>query len=103
MYKVHLPATTKQVMSVEVADNWMTPIIHFLVDMTLPKSREEARTLRRQAAHYVYIHKRFFKKGFSMPLLTCVTLEEGTYIFKEIHEEIYKKHSRPRSLVQKML
>ena len=62
MYEVDLLATKEQVMSMEVAVNWMTPIIHFLMNGTLPDNLEEARTLQQRAAHYVYIQERLFKK-----------------------------------------
>ena len=87
--------------NLEVADSWMTPI--FLVDGSLPENQEEAKSLQIRAAHYVYDQRWSFKKGFSMPLLTCITPEEGVYVFKEIHEGICINHSGHMYLFQKIL
>lgn len=38
-----------------------------------------------------------FKKGFSLPLLKCVTTYEATKIFEEIHEGICGNHIGYRS------
>ena len=37
-----------------------------------------------------------YKKGFTLPLLKCVSPEEGNYILREIHEGIGESHSGSR-------
>ena len=84
-----------------MVETWMTPIIRFLVDGSFLENREKAKSLQQRAAQYVYDQGQLFKKGFSMPLLTCITLEEGVNVFKEIHKGICDNYSRPRVQCQK--
>lgn len=81
----------------------MTPIINYLVNGVLPDDKNEARTLRRRAAHYAYKFGQLYKRGFSVPLLKCVTPERGLYIMQEIHEGIFGNHSGPRTLFHKVI
>jgi hypothetical protein len=43
------------------------------------------------------------KKGFTLPLLKCISLEEETYILQEIHEGICGNHSGARMLAHKAI
>ena len=38
-----------------------------------------------------------------MPYLKCLAPDEAIYVLREIHEGIYGNHSRPQSLVGKMI
>ncbi|KAL5574548.1 hypothetical protein UlMin_016247 [Ulmus minor] len=64
----------------------MTPIVGYLLKGELPQDRMEARTLRMRVARYTYLSGQLYKRGFSNPLLKCVTADQGLYIMREIHE-----------------
>ncbi|KAL5549671.1 hypothetical protein UlMin_004902 [Ulmus minor] len=71
----------------------MTPIIRYLVTGELPIDKNEARKLRRRSAHYAYKYEQLYKKGYSVPLLKCITPERGLYVMQEIHEGVCRNHS----------
>ena len=83
--------------------SWMTPIISFLLDGHLPQNTDEARKIRKRAARFTILNDTLYKKGFSMPYLKCVDMDETKYILQEIHEGVCGDHAGPRSLVSKVI
>ncbi|CAL8133932.1 unnamed protein product [Prunus armeniaca] len=49
------------------------------------------------------INVAFYKHGFSLPYLRCLTPEEGNYVLREIHEGICGNHLGARSLAHKAI
>ncbi|KAL5561518.1 hypothetical protein UlMin_031265 [Ulmus minor] len=88
---------------VEEEETWMTPIIRYLVTGECPIDKNEARKLRRRSAHYAYKYEQLYKRGYSVPLLKCITPERGLYVMQEIHEGVCGNHSGPRSLFHKVI
>ena len=88
---------------VEEAETWMTPIIRYLIAGELPIDKNEARKLRMHSAHYAFNFGQLYKKGYSVPLLKCITPERGLYVMQEIHEGVCGNHSGPRSLFHKVI
>nr|XP_023892464.1 uncharacterized protein LOC112004448 [Quercus suber] len=88
---------------IQNTDSWMTPIISFLQDGHLPPNADEARKIKKRATRFTILNDAFYKRGFSMPYLKCVSEEEAKYILEEIHEGICGDHAVPRSLVSKVL
>ena len=54
-----------EVQQIEGGENWMTPIVAYLKDGSLPEKRDEAKKLRIRSAKYVFINKVLYKRGFS--------------------------------------
>ena len=71
---------------------WMEPIVKFLTKGVLPVAPQAASKVRRQAPWFVMMEGELMKRGFSHPLLTCVSQEDGLYVIKEIHEGICGRH-----------
>ncbi|XP_074336596.1 uncharacterized protein LOC141673754 [Apium graveolens] len=84
-----------EIMQVDEApkETWMTPILAYICEGTLPEDKFKARRLRYQAARYVIYDKVLYKRGFNQPLLRCVDKEEENYILREVHEGICGNHS----------
>ncbi|XP_022895251.1 uncharacterized protein LOC111409432 [Olea europaea var. sylvestris] len=91
----------EELLWIEGTPLWMQPIIAYLKEQTLPASRDEARKLRRRAAHFFLQEDTLYKRGFASPLLRCVGGEEATYILREIHEGICENHSEGTALAHK--
>ena len=62
--------------------SWMDPIIPYLKIGELLGKRTEARILRIKTAHYMIYDNKLYKRGYSMPLLKCVTPFEADYIIR---------------------
>uniref|UniRef100_A0A2N9IUL6 Uncharacterized protein n=1 Tax=Fagus sylvatica TaxID=28930 RepID=A0A2N9IUL6_FAGSY len=77
----HSPSHLEEEVSpIDVSNSWMTPIVNYLEDETLPSDPAEARKLK------VRIHK-----------------AEANYVMREVHEGICGNHSGARSLVHKLV
>lgn len=74
---------------------WAAEILRYLRDSQLPKDRDEAR--------YSLLDDVLYKRGFSLPLLRCLSEEEADYVLREIHERICGNHSRGRSMAHKAI
>ena len=54
-----------EVLQVQNEVNWMTPIISYLKDRSIPEGKDEARRLRVWLAKYVLLNDVLYKRGFS--------------------------------------
>ena len=93
----------EQAVNVTGSDSWMTPITRYLKDGILLDDKVEARVLRTRSTRYTLIGDQLYRRGFSAPLLRCVTSEEVDYIMREIHEGICGNHTVARSLANKVV
>ncbi|XP_021808608.1 uncharacterized protein LOC110752301 [Prunus avium] len=81
--------------------SWMDPIHAYLASGTLPDDKAEAKTLHRRSARYVLVNQILYRRGHSLPLLRCLTPQQGDYVLQEIHEGACWNHSGTRSLAFK--
>ena len=85
---------TKQgVMELIQEPSWMDPIVTYLKIGKQPEDRTEARILRLKVARYVLYDDKVYRRGYSMPLLRCVTPSEAKYILREIQEVTCGNHT----------
>jgi hypothetical protein len=84
----------------EVSD-WRKDIINYLQNGALPSERKSAMQLRMRAGRFTMVNGTLYKRGFTLPLLKCVSPEKGNYILKEIHEGVCGNHSGARVLAHK--
>jgi ribonuclease HI len=89
------------VASIEEASDWRSEIIKYLKNGSLPFEKKSAIQLRMKAGRFTMVNGRLYKRGFTLPLLKCVSPEEGNYILREIHEGICGSHSGARVLAHK--
>ena len=94
---------TLEVLQTQIKGNWMTPIISYLKDGSLPEGKDEARRFRVRSARYVLLNDVLYKRGFSQPYLRCLSPNEVNYVLREVHEGACENHSRARSLIHKVV
>jgi hypothetical protein len=82
---------------------WATEIIQFLRNGLLPEDKVGARKVKIQATRFCLLGEVLYKRGYSEPLLKCLSKTEADYVLKEIHEGVCGNHSRGRMLVQKTI
>lgn len=87
---------------IEVA-TWMSPIIQYIKDGTLPNDSVEAKKTKTMSLRYTLISDQLYHQAFSWPLLKCVTEDEGNYILREIREGICGAHIDAKSLTHKIM
>ncbi|KAJ1382612.1 hypothetical protein SESBI_44085 [Sesbania bispinosa] len=66
-------------------DSWMGPIDIFIETGRLPEDEREAKKVRSEASEYTLINGRLYKRGITLPLLRCLTKEQGAQVIREIH------------------
>ncbi|XP_075636802.1 uncharacterized protein LOC142609045 [Castanea sativa] len=88
---------------VDTGSNWTTLLVSYLKDGTLLENKEATRKLRVQAARFILIKDVLYKRSFSHLYVRCLSPEEADYVMREVYERICGNHSRPRSLVHKLI
>ncbi|GJY26152.1 reverse transcriptase domain-containing protein [Tanacetum coccineum] len=78
---------------------WMTPIIEYLKEGTLPEDKKEASKLRIKARQYELWEGVLYRRSFLKPWLRCVGPLQADYVIREIHEGSCSMHAGPRSVV----
>ncbi|GJU34052.1 reverse transcriptase domain-containing protein [Tanacetum coccineum] len=103
---VHLSEDSKLEVATVVEEEgptWMTSIMEYLKDGTLPDDRNEASKLRIKARQYELLEGVLYRRSFLKPWLRCVGLLQADYVIREIHEGSYSMNARPRSMVAKAM
>ncbi|GJR52656.1 reverse transcriptase domain-containing protein [Tanacetum coccineum] len=87
----------------EEGPTWMTPIIEYLIDGTLPDDKKKASKLRIKARQYELLEGVLYRRSFLKPWLRCVGPLQADYVIREIHEGSCSMHAGPRSMVAKAM
>ncbi|XP_027356898.1 uncharacterized protein LOC113866216 [Abrus precatorius] len=96
--------TKQECMDIENSShNWMTSIIRYLIDGSLPEDPTSAKKIKMHAANYLLLGKDLYRRGISTPMLKCLDDDQASYVIKEIHEGIYGTHSGGRTMAAKIL
>uniref|UniRef100_A0A2N9IDH1 RNase H type-1 domain-containing protein n=1 Tax=Fagus sylvatica TaxID=28930 RepID=A0A2N9IDH1_FAGSY len=69
---------TTEVNPIHTEISWMTPIISYLQEGTLPDNRHEARRLKVRASRFLMLQGTLYKRGFSLPYLRCLAPDEAS-------------------------
>nr|GEW42255.1 reverse transcriptase domain-containing protein [Tanacetum cinerariifolium] len=95
--------TGKEVTAVieEEGPTWMTELVNYLKEGTLPGDEKEARKLRLKARQYELIKGVLYERSFLTPWLKCVGTLQAEYVMKEIHEGSCSMHAGPQSIEAK--
>ena len=81
----------------------MDLILLYIRDGILIEDIKQARKLKCRAARYTVLNGLLYYRGFTLPLLRYLNVEEADYVLREIQEGICSNHSRVRSLAFKAL
>nr|KYP70898.1 Retrovirus-related Pol polyprotein from transposon opus [Cajanus cajan] len=86
----------------EELDSWMGPYIAYLTRGELPEDKKEASLIQRELARFVVINERLYRRGFSSPLLRCLTTSQAQRVMDEVHSRMCGSHIGGRALVYKV-
>nr|GEY48818.1 hypothetical protein [Tanacetum cinerariifolium] len=87
----------------EGGPTWMTPIVDYLKERTLPEDKKEATKLRLKARKYELMEGIIYRRSFLTPWLRCVGPLQAEYVMREIHEGSCSMHAGPQSVVAKAI
>lgn len=68
----------------------MTPIIKYLKTGAVPEDRILAKQLHLRVVRFLLLNKH--KRSFFLPLLKCITPEQGQKVLPEIHNDVCENH-----------
>ncbi|XP_022011588.1 uncharacterized protein LOC110911296 [Helianthus annuus] len=83
--------------------SWMSPIIMYLQNGTLPEGKTEARKIQHKALNNEMADGILYHKSYMGPLLRCVDKHDAQYLVREIHEGLCGIHVGPRMVVAKIM
>ena len=59
--------------------------------------------MKLQAARFVLIGDDLYPRGYTRPLLKCLTPDQASYVVQELHEGICGTHSGARTMAAKVV
>nr|GEU98805.1 hypothetical protein [Tanacetum cinerariifolium] len=77
----------------EEGDTWMTPILKYLEEATLPADVKKAREVRRKSGQFAVVNGTLYKKSFLKPWLRYAGPLQANYVLREIHEGTCSMHA----------
>ena len=84
---------------ISAGPSWMDPIMLFLKEDVLPKSKFEVDKIRRKTPRFwLSMQQKLYKRSFSGLYLLCVHLEAVKLLLEELHKGICGSHTEGRSL-----
>jgi hypothetical protein len=97
---------TRSMMQIDdayVIPEWARHVIEYLKNGQLPNDKKEARKVRMQSVRYTLVGEILYRRGYTLPLLKCLSTTEAEYVLKEIHEGVCDSHSGGRMLAHKVV
>ncbi|XP_024017454.1 uncharacterized protein LOC112090422 [Morus notabilis] len=86
---------------VQAGENWMTPLIQYLMDPQLPNNKDEAKRIRYRAVRYLLYDGLLYRRGYLTPLQRCLNNAKAQKVLQEIHEGVCGNHTGGHSLALK--
>jgi len=85
----------------ETKGAWFEPIRQYLLTGQC-ESKDEPQ-IRRKSSRFTLISSELYKRGYTHPLLKCVTKKQANYIMEELHQGICGLHTGARSTLARIL
>ncbi|KAG6675237.1 hypothetical protein I3842_15G091700 [Carya illinoinensis] len=73
-------------------------IIKYIDANELVVNKWEVRNIRNKVLHYTLLEGILYRRGYSSPLLRCVSFEKAQYVLAKVNEGICGDHSRGKVL-----
>jgi hypothetical protein len=80
---------------------WATDVVQYLRNGSLPEDKLLSHKVKMHSTRYVLIRGVLHQRGYTEPLIKCLTNSEAEYVLKEIHEGVCRNHSGSRMLAHK--
>ncbi|XP_041011349.1 uncharacterized protein LOC121255135 [Juglans microcarpa x Juglans regia] len=85
------------------APEWALDIVKYIDANEVPNDRCEARKIRNKASSYTLVEGVLYRRGYSTPLLRCISFEKVQYVLAEVHRGICGDHSGGKVLAGKVM
>ncbi|XP_016168410.1 uncharacterized protein LOC107627305 [Arachis ipaensis] len=91
------------ILSITHVHDWRTPFLEYIKTGAVPKEESNLPLFRRRASFYTVIGNTLYRRGYSQPLLKCISKDEAEEIMAETHEGVCGNHIGGRALAAKIL
>ena len=71
---------TSELAVIEEVSDWRKELIDYLENETLPTEKKFTVQLKMKVGRFTVLNGTLYKRGFMLPILKCVSPEEGNYI-----------------------
>ncbi|XP_015934727.1 uncharacterized protein LOC107460826 [Arachis duranensis] len=82
--------------------DWRKPFLEYINTGTIPRDELNPQQFRRKASFYTKIAGELYRRGFSQPLLKCLSKDEAREVMDEVHEGVCGNHIGGRALATKI-
>ncbi|XP_072080885.1 uncharacterized protein [Arachis hypogaea] len=83
--------------------DWRTPFLEYIKAGIIPREEQSPQLFRRRASFYTVVGDNLYRRGFSQPLLRCISKHDAEIVMVETHERVCKNHIGDRALSAKIL
>ncbi|XP_016164417.1 uncharacterized protein LOC107606929 [Arachis ipaensis] len=90
-------------LSITQEKDWRTPFLEYIKTGIIPTDEQNQKLFRRRASYYTIVRDNLYRRGFSQPLLRCISKDEAETVMAETHEGICGNHIGGRALSAKIL
>jgi len=87
--------------TVTMEESWYGPIRSYLLTGGCKEGEEQV--MKAKSVRFTMIVTDLYRRGYSRPLLKCVTETQAQYVMKELHEGICELHSGGRNMLARVL
>ncbi|XP_057723967.1 uncharacterized protein LOC130939916 [Arachis stenosperma] len=94
--------SNKRIYSISQEEDWRIAYEHYLQTGHIPSTIKDNKAFKRRASSFTLIGTTLYKRGFSQPLLRCLTTEEAKIAMDEAHEGVCGNHIGGISLASKV-
>ena len=82
-------------------ETWFEPIRRYIT--TGQCGEEDERLMRMKSSRFTMVGFELYRRGYTRPLLKCVTKEQTLYVLEELHQGMCGLHTGSRSTLSRVL
>nr|XP_025680553.1 uncharacterized protein LOC112782405 [Arachis hypogaea] len=91
------------VININHLHDWRTPFLEYINTGAIPRDELKPQHFRRKASLYTSVGGKLYRRGFSQPLLKCLSKDEAKEVMDEVHEGVCGNHIGGRALAAKIV
>nr|XP_025669917.1 uncharacterized protein LOC112769645 [Arachis hypogaea] len=91
------------ILSITQVPDWRIPFLNYINTGTIPNNEPNLPLFRRRSSFYTVLRNTLYRRGYSQPLLKCISKEEAEEVMAETHEGACGNHIGGRALAAKIL
>ena len=91
------------ILTIEESSSWITLIMQYLHDRTLPHDSIDVKKMAKEASYYTIIGGQLYRRSLSQPLLKYLSPAQVSFVLEEVHKSSCGHHLEGKALALKVL